>query len=82
MSLFNRKAKTEPIKREEKFSIFQFVKVEGLRTDKKEKFVPTEFISPILELPLKMRRLRHTLMLIQVIKLNNMTLLETNQKAI
>ncbi|MFA7611905.1 MAG: DNA translocase FtsK [Acholeplasmatales bacterium] len=47
MSLFNRKAKTEPIKREEKFSIFQFVKVEGLRTDKKEKFVPTEFISPI-----------------------------------
>ena len=36
MSLFNRKAKTEPIKREEKFSIFQFVKVEGLRTDKRK----------------------------------------------
>lgn len=47
MSLFNRKEKTKTIKRENKFAIFQFIKVEGLKSNKKEKFIPTEFISPV-----------------------------------
>lgn len=47
MSLFNRKEKTKAIKRDNKFSIFQFIKVEGLRSSKREKFIPTEYISPI-----------------------------------
>src|SRR5690554_2857551 len=47
MSLFNRKEKEKEIKRANKFSVFQFAKIEGLRSNKKEKFIPTEFISPI-----------------------------------
>lgn len=47
MSLFSRKEKVKKTKKETKFSIFQFIKVEGLKSNKKEKFVPTEFISPI-----------------------------------
>lgn len=47
MSIFNRKQKTEKIERNSEFEIFQFIKVDGLRSDKKEKFVPTEFVSPI-----------------------------------
>lgn len=47
MSLFNRNKKLQQITREDNFSIFQFPKIEGLRTRKKEKYVPTEYLSPI-----------------------------------
>ena len=53
MSLFNRKPKENKNKRNDNFSIYQFVKIEGLKTNKKEKFVPTEFVSPIFGLSVK-----------------------------
>lgn len=53
MSLFNRKPKVNKNERNDNFSIYQFVKIEGLKTNKKEKFVPTEFVSPIFGLSVK-----------------------------
>ncbi len=47
MSLFNRKEKVDVVSAGSDFAIFQFEKIEGLKQDKKRKFSPTEYVSPI-----------------------------------
>lgn len=54
MSLFNRKPIVlKEIKYDENFKINQFVKIEGLKTDKQKRYKPQEFISPIFGLTVK-----------------------------
>lgn len=47
MSLFNRKEKITTTIIDGDFSIFQFEKIKGLKSQKEKKFSPTEYISPI-----------------------------------
>ncbi|MFA6987915.1 MAG: DNA translocase FtsK [Acholeplasmataceae bacterium] len=54
MSLFNRSPIVPPKpKQEETFKIPQFVKIEGLKTNQKTKYKPTDYISPIFGLAVK-----------------------------
>lgn len=54
MSLFNRKPIViKEAKLDESFKIVQFVKIEGLKTDKHKRYRPQEFISPIFGLTVK-----------------------------
>ncbi len=48
MSLFNRREKKAlSLERDKDFKINQFIKIDGLRRNKKEKFEPSVFVSPI-----------------------------------
>ena len=54
MSLFNRKAHTEFIRKDfQGFKIHQFVKIEGLKQKGHKKFKSSDFISPIFGLSVK-----------------------------
>lgn len=54
MSLFNRKPIIlKEAKLDESFKIVQFIKIEGLKSDKQKRYRPQEFISPIFGLTVK-----------------------------